>query len=54
MAEGESTGSSVVWALALIIIVAIVAGAFYYSGGLSATDKKEIDVDISAPAAPSR
>ena len=49
MAEGESTGSSVVWAFALIIIVAIIAGVFFYSGGFSGSQKKEIDVEISAP-----
>lgn len=54
MAEGEGTGASVVWALALIIIVAILAGVFFYSGGFPGSDKKEIDVDISAPSAPSR
>jgi hypothetical protein len=50
MAEGEGTGSSMVWAVALIIIVAILAGVFFYSGGFKGADKKEIDVDISAPA----
>lgn len=49
MAEGESTGSSFVWAIALIIIVAIVAAVFFY-GGFGGSQKKEIDVDISAPA----
>lgn len=50
MAEGESTGSSVVWAIALVIIVAIIAGAFYYSGGFKGgSDKKEIDIEIKAP-----
>lgn len=49
MAEGESTGSSAIWAVALIIIVAIIAGVFFYSGGFPGSQKKEIDVDISAP-----
>jgi hypothetical protein len=50
MAEGESTGSSVVWAIALVIIVAIIAGAFYYSGGFKGgSDKKWIDIEIKAP-----
>ena len=49
MAEGEGTGSNVVWAFALIIIVAIIAGVFFYSGGFSRGDKKEIDVEIKAP-----
>jgi hypothetical protein len=49
MAEGESTGSSAIWAVALIIIVAIIAGVFFYSGGFPGSQKKEIDVEISAP-----
>jgi hypothetical protein len=49
MAEGESTGSSAIWAVALIIIVAIIAGVFFYSGGFSGTQKKDIDVEIKAP-----
>ena len=50
MAEGEGTGSSVVWALALIIIVAIIAGVFFYSGGFPGSGDKDIDVEIKAPA----
>ena len=49
MAEGESTGSNVVWAFALIIIVAIIAGVFFYSGGFPGSQKKEVDVDIKVP-----
>ena len=50
---GESTGSNAIWAVALVIIVAIIAGAVYYSGILKtrpggATDK--INVDVSVPA----
>ena len=51
MAEGEGTGGSVVWALALIIIVAIIAGVFFYSGGfMGGSQKKEIDIEIKTPA----
>jgi len=49
MAEGEGTGSSVVWALALVIIVAIIAGVFFYSGGWFGSQKKEVDVEIKVP-----
>lgn len=49
MAEGESTASSFVWAIALIIIVAIVAAVFFY-GGFPGSQKKDVDVDISVPA----
>ena len=50
--EGNSTGSNVVWAIAAVIIVAILAAVFMSSGRFFGGDKK-IDVDVSAPAAPS-
>ena len=49
MAEGEGAGSSAIWALALVIIVAIIAGVFFYSGGFSGSQKKDIDVEIKVP-----
>jgi len=48
---GERTASSAIWAVALIIIAAIVMGALYYGGVLSGKPKKEvIDVNITVPA----
>ena len=50
----ESTGSNAIWAIALIIIVAIIAGAIYYSGILRnapAGGPNNIKVDVSIPAA---
>ena len=38
-------------AVTLIIIVAIIAGALYYSGFLGGTKKEQIDINIDAPAA---
>ena len=35
MEEGNSTGNNIIWALTTLIIVAIIAGAIYYSGFLS-------------------
>lgn len=54
MTDENSTGNNLIWAVALIIIVAMIAGAIYYSGFLSnaGTQDKDIDVEISAPAAP--
>jgi hypothetical protein len=49
MAEENGTGSNVVWAIAMIIIVAMIVGALYYSGFLGGTKKQQIDVEISAP-----
>jgi hypothetical protein len=54
MADENGTGSNVIWAIATIIIVAIIAGALYYSGFLGGTKKEKIDINVSAPAAPSR
>jgi hypothetical protein len=52
MADDNDTGSNLIWAIATIIIVAIIAGAVYYSGFLGgATKKQNIDVEIKAPAA---
>jgi hypothetical protein len=51
MADDNDTGSNLIWAIATIIIVAIIAGAVYYSGFLSSGSKKQnIDVEIKAPA----
>jgi len=50
MSEENHTGSSAVWAIALVIIVAIIAGLVYYSGLLRSSPKKEIDINISGPA----
>lgn len=52
MAEENGTGSNVIWAITTIIIVAIIAGALYYSGFLGGTKKERIDINVSAPAAP--
>ena len=49
MADGEGGGAgNFVWAIALIIIVAILAAVILSGGFLSGGDKK-IDVDVKAP-----
>lgn len=51
MTEEEGTASNAIWAIAMIIIVALIVGVIYYSGMLrGGTEKKEIDINISAPA----
>lgn len=53
--EGEnSTGSNAVWAIALVVIVAIIAGLVYYSGILKTSPKKQVDINVTVPAAPTR
>lgn len=54
MSEDNSTGSNMIWAVTMIIIVAIIAGALYYSGFLSGNRKQQIDVEIKAPATSTR
>jgi len=53
MSEENSAGVNFIWAITFIIIVAIIAGALYYSGFLGGTKKEKIDINITAPAAPS-
>jgi len=50
MAEGESTASNAIWAVALIIIVALIVGVIYYSGVLKTNPKKEVDINVTAPS----
>lgn len=50
MSEDDNVGNNLIWAITAIIIVAIFAGALYYSGFLSGNRKQNIDVEIKAPA----
>jgi len=50
MQEGEGTASNAIWAVALVIIVALIVGVIYYSGILKTSNKKEVDINISAPS----
>ncbi|HKP68997.1 MAG TPA: hypothetical protein VJV05_06915 [Pyrinomonadaceae bacterium] len=50
--EENSTGNNLIWAVTLIIVVALIAGALYYSGFLGGVKKQtqKIDVEVSTPA----
>jgi hypothetical protein len=48
--EGNGTASNFIWALAMIIIVGMIAGALYYGGMFSGTKKHDVDVYISVPS----
>ncbi len=51
MAEEEGTASNAIWAVALIIIAAMIVGVVYYSGILnSGSSKKEVDINVTVPA----
>lgn len=49
MADGNDTGSNLIWAVAMIIIVAIIAGALYYSGFLSGNKKQTTEIKVEVP-----
>jgi hypothetical protein len=50
MAEDNGTGSNAVWAIALVVIVAVIAGVVYYSGALKGGVDRKTDVDINVTA----
>lgn len=53
MSEENSTGSNAVWAIALVVIVAIIGGLIFYSGILKTSpNKKQVDINVTAPSAP--
>lgn len=47
MSEENSTGNNMIWAITTLLIVAIIAGALYYSGFLGGTRKQKTDIDIN-------
>ncbi len=53
MEEGKSVASNFIWALAMVVIVAMIAGALYYGGVFNGggTKRQEIDVDVKVPGA---
>lgn len=50
MAEENGTGTNMIWAITMIIIVAIIAGALYYGGILSGNQHKDVDIKVDVPA----
>ncbi len=51
MSEENGTGNNLVWAVTTIIIVALIAGALYYSGFLSGAPRKQnVDVEVKVPS----
>lgn len=46
---GAKVASSLIWAVALIIIVGIIVGGLYYGGMLNNKQKKEVDINIEVP-----
>ncbi len=54
MSEENNTGNNLIWAITTLIIVAIIAGALYFTvlQG-NKTQDKNIDIEIKAPSVPS-
>jgi hypothetical protein len=53
MADEDGTGSNAVWAIALVIIVAIIGAVVYFlvlKGPAPKTGGTAVDVDVSLPA----
>ncbi len=53
MSEENNTGNNLIWAITTLIIVAIIAGALYYSGFLGGATKPSgtgVNIKIDAPA----
>ena len=49
MDNEERTSSSAIWAVAMIIIVAMIVGGVYYITQTGSTQKK-VDINVTAPA----
>lgn len=49
MDNEEGTASNAIWAVALIIIVAMVVGGIYYVSQTKGADKK-LEINVTAPA----
>jgi hypothetical protein len=50
MEQREGVASNFIWALAFIIVVAMIMGGLYYSGFLGGTKKEKIDINIKGPS----
>ena len=51
MNEENTTASNAVWAIAMVIIVAIIAGTIYYSGILRTGGKRKLILTLLSLAA---
>ncbi|HMS42215.1 MAG TPA: hypothetical protein PKE69_18425 [Pyrinomonadaceae bacterium] len=49
MSEENSTGNNLIWAITTLLIVTIIAGAFYFLVLEGRNAKKDIDVEIKVP-----
>ena len=53
MANGTSEGGKGgLYALLVVIIVLLIAGFLYFSGGLGGSDDADLEIDVDVPEAP--
>lgn len=55
MSEENNTGNNLIWAITVLIVVAIIAGALYYSGFLGGAakgtaTKDTTTINVTAPS----
>ncbi len=53
MADENSTGNNLIWAITILLVVAIIAGVLYYSGflgGAGSPKKENIDIKVTTPS----
>ena len=50
MDSENNTGSNAVWAVAMIIIVALIVGGIYYVVRMGGVTPKKVDINVTAPA----
>lgn len=50
MNSDGNTGSNAIWAVAMIIIVAMIVGGAYYIVRMSGSTPKKVDIDVTVPA----
>ena len=53
MSEENNTGNNLIWAITTLLVVAIIAGALYFTVLKTNDSSKDIDVEIKTPAVPS-
>ena len=45
----EGTGSNAIWAVAMIIIVAMIIGGVFYVTKMGGVTPKKVDINVTAP-----